>query len=107
MANQDLEKFAEKVLNDPGIRSRLAESPDENAFVTRAVEIGKENGFNVTPAEVRQRMAAATSSDAELSSKQLETISAGFFPDSFGSSYGCSFCGQQSGTSCVTTKTPT
>jgi hypothetical protein len=48
-------------------------------------------------------MAAATSSDAELSSKQLETISGGWGDYSFGSSYGCAFCGQDSGTSCVQT----
>ena len=101
MANQDLQKFSEKVLNDPSLRKRLSQSKDENAFVQRAVEIGAEHGFKITPAEVRQKMASVQSGDMELSPKQLETIFAGASGYSFGSSYGCAFCGAQSGTDCV------
>lgn len=52
-SRQNLERFRELVLNDASLHDELRATPDLEAFVARAVELGRERGCEFTTETVR------------------------------------------------------
>jgi predicted ribosomally synthesized peptide with nif11-like leader len=56
MSLENLERFYQRVLEDPALQERLQEAPDKDRLVDLAVHLGQENGYDFTSEELRQRI---------------------------------------------------
>lgn len=83
MARQSLDAFYNKVLDDAGLQAKLRGINDADRFVGTMVALGKNEGYEFSPDEVRNAIAenqAAYNRPAaggELSDEQLEAVSGG------------------------------
>ncbi|MBP7775511.1 MAG: Nif11-like leader peptide family natural product precursor [Acidobacteria bacterium] len=103
MADQGLEGFYVKVMEDPALQAQLKDAPDASSFVATAVHLGQQHGYHFTAEEVVAKLRAPTDG-AEMSEKELEAVAGGY--TSFGSSVLCGYCGKTSGTCSATSALP-
>jgi hypothetical protein len=53
---QGFDKFREFVLSDPASQTLLRDELDTKAFISKAVELGRQHGFNFSADEVRDAL---------------------------------------------------
>ena len=58
MAQEQLDRFRDLVLQDSGLQAELRDILDPTAFVARVVELGRERGYEFSAAEVEAAMQA-------------------------------------------------
>jgi hypothetical protein len=95
MAQTNIDKVKDLIVNDAGLQQRLQSAQGESALMSTLIGIGQEKGLPFTEAEVNAWKAQQRASE-ELSDDQLKSVAGGAV--SYGSSILCGFCGSQSGT---------
>lgn len=60
MSKESLEQFYQRVLQDTALQEQLRSAPDRASIISRAVELGEQNGFSFTPEEVEEAIAQAS-----------------------------------------------
>lgn len=57
MSRESLEQFYQRVLQDTALQEQLRSAPDRASIISRAVELGQQNGFSFTAQEVEEAIA--------------------------------------------------
>lgn len=83
--NENLKKFLEEASKNEELKTKLAALTDKDTAVEKAIEIGKEYGFNLTAEDFE------TTDGAELSFDELEQVAGGWchYAASGGLKYPC------------------
>jgi predicted ribosomally synthesized peptide with nif11-like leader len=57
MSRESLEQFYQRVLQDTALQEQLRSARDRASIISRAVELGQQNGFSFTREEVEEAIA--------------------------------------------------
>jgi hypothetical protein len=56
MSKEKLEEFCLLVLGDPELRKQLQDISERDEFMTRVIELGARNGFEIMPEDVEEKI---------------------------------------------------
>ena len=76
MASEQAQAFIRKMQEDKELQRQVAEVKDKESSFSLMAEIGKSNGFDVTPEEIKQAWSAyqQNQSQDELSGNELDNV---------------------------------
>ncbi len=73
MSREDLERFRDRVTEDQSLRGPLRAARDLESLIELSVDLGRRNGYNFTPEEVREFMTEIEKTDQRSLTYPLDT----------------------------------
>lgn len=58
MSQENLERFCQLVRENQALQDQLQAIPDLQSLIDQSVQLGRDNGYDFTPEEVRQQIEA-------------------------------------------------
>ena len=73
LSQQDLQSFQQTVNSKPEVKQKLQSTKNKSEFISEAVRLGKEHGYNFTDSEVQEFLDSSASPTRSLSDQQLQS----------------------------------